>query len=440
MATIAQQPNKNNVAYGYNVWVLSGLGAADRYVLRVKIGGNVVATFKQPANPSGEGFFDVSKVLQSYLEPYFAEETVHAVDTDNAHLTYQVDYGSETGNTVTIDGTSATKFVINAYDNWRNVNADLSDFIPAPTSELCESNSNINAVYNRGYNFLTNYPEAEYTVRSDEYKTLSFYNRIENFNDGTNWGPNEAPFFVRITGGANDVVYALSDANGSSVRTDCTDFTCTFDDDNIIATIGIGPANIATLMSAPYDDYRVRIYSYNHCMTTTISDCTDYSEIINDGYLGDVIYSANFKIDDSCSKFEPITVSFLNQYGVKDFYTFDRRNTRRVNTNRQNYDKTLGSWSDTSFAIRPYDRGRTTFSSAIETVMTLQTNWLTDATSEWLQELYTSPSVLIYVDGQWEPVTITTQTYEEKTEARNNILYQHEIQVRYSNNKKVQRG
>lgn len=439
MATLAQQPNKNNSAYVPNVWVLAGLGAADRYVLRVKIGGTVVATFKQPANPSGEGFFDVQRVLQSYLEPYFDENVIKATDTRNAHLSYQVDYGTETGQTVTIDGTSAEKYVINAYDNWRVVNSDLSAFIPAPTGILCETNSNTNARYASEFNFLTNYPEASYTVRSDEFKTLSFYNRIENFNDGTNWGPNAAPFFVRITGGANDVVYALSNASGSSVRTDCTDMTTTFTDDNIIATIGVGPANIASLMTQPYDDYRVRIYSYNYCSTTTISDCNDAGEIISDGYLGDVIFSADFVIDDTCEKFDPVTVSFINQYGVKDYFTFTKRNTKRVTTQRNEYTRPIGSWSNTSFTIDPHERGRTVFSSSADTEMTLSTDWMSDATSEWLRELYISPSVMIYTDGEWEPVVITTQTYEEKTYAREQ-LFQHEITVKFANNQKVQRG
>lgn len=435
MATIAQQPNKNNSAYVPNVWVLAGLGAADRYVLRVKIGGSVVATIKQPANPSGEGMFDVQRVLQSYMEPYFDENVIKATDTRKAHLTYQIDYGSETGNVTTIDGTSAQKFVINAYDNWRVVNSDLSDFIPEPGTLLCESNSNTNARYTSEYSFLTNYPEAQYKVRSNEYKTLSFYNRIGNFNDGTNWGPNEAPFFVRITGGSNDVIYALSDASGSTVRNSCTDMTCDFDDDNIIATIGVGPANIATLMTQPYTDYRVRIYSYDYCQTGTIADCANPGTT----HLGDVIYSADFVVEDTCEKFDPVTVSFINQYGVKDYFTFTKRNTKRVTTTRNEYTRPLGSWSNTSFTIDPHERGRTVFSSMADSEMTLSTDWMSDATSEWLRELYMSPSVMIYTDGEWEPVTIVTQTYEEKTYAREQ-LFQHEITVKFANNQKVQRG
>lgn len=433
-ATIAQQPNKNNVAYVPNVWTLSGIGSADRYVLTITINGSDVATFKQPANPAGVAHFDISKVLQSYLQPYFDETIVKVVGTRDAHLTYQVTYGTETGNVVTLDGTSAQKFVINAYDTWRVLNSDLSAFIPQPGPQLCETNSNTNARYASEYSFLTNYPKDTYYVRSDEFRTLSFYNRIENFNDGTMWGPNAAPFFVRITGGNNDVVYTID-----NVRTDCTDMSVTFTDDDIIATIGVGPKNIESLMTQPYTDYQIRIYSYNYCINTTISDCGDTGEILSDGYLGDIIYSADFIVQDDCTPFDPINVSFLNQYGVKDYYTFDRRNTHTEEVARNNYNKALGSWSSTSFTIDPHGRGKTTFSSEVTTRMTLQTNWMDDATSKWIEELYTSPSIMVYVEGEWEPCVIVSNTYEQKTYARNR-MFQHEITIEFSNNKKVQRG
>ena len=144
-------------------------------------------------------------------------------------------------------------------------------------------------------------------------------------------------------------------------------------------------------------------------------------------------------IDDSCSPFEPIRLSFLNQYGVKDYYTFDRRNTYSVQTDRTNYQQVLGSWSSSSFTIDQTGRGRRTFSSAISEAMVLSTNWMTDQVSEWLQELYTSPNVMIYKGGQWEPCVIKSTQYEEKTNSRNR-MFQHTIEVEYSNNKKVQRG
>ena len=437
MATIAQQPNQINGAYVPNVWVLDGLQATeDRYVLEVQIGGSTVATIKQPANPEGVGIFDVSKVLQSYLEPYFVELTTKATNTLNAHQTYQIRYGTETGNTVTIDGTSAQKFVLNSYDNWRTLNQDLSAFTPAPTDVLCETNSNINAVYARPFEFLTNWPESTYKVRSNEYKTLSFLTR--NIVEGPNWGPNAAPFFVKFSNESNEYIYTLSTPNGTDLRSNCNDMSVTFNDDNSVVTIGAGPANIDGFFNV-YTGYTVEVYSYDYCLTTSILDCGDVGEIIQDGYPGDVIFTATFEVDDTCERFDPVTVSFVNQYGVKDYYDFRKRNTSTTNITRTDYNKTLGTWSADTFSIDQHGRGKTTFSSEATTQVTLSTDWMEDSVSQWLQELYMSPSVQLYINGQWEPCTIVTSSYEEKTYARD-FLFQHQITVQYANNQKIQRG
>jgi hypothetical protein len=155
--------------------------------------------------------------------------------------------------------------------------------------------------------------------------------------------------------------------------------------------------------------------------------------------MGDLMYSATFDIVDACTPFDPITVSFLNQYGVKDYYTFDRRNTRTTDTDRNNYNKTLGSWSDATFSIDQTGRGKTVFSSFATTRMQLQTNWMDDDTSKWLEELFVSPSVMIYVDGQWEPCVITSKQYNQKTYSRDR-MFQYDIEVEFANNKKIQRG
>ena len=72
-------------------------------------------------------------------------------------------------------------------------------------------------------------------------------------------------------------------------------------------------------------------------------------------------------------------------------------------------------------------------------MVTMQSDWMSDAVSEWLQELYQSTNVNIYIDGVWEPCTILTSTYTQKTYARNQ-LFQHDVQVEFANNQKLQRG
>ena len=448
MVTITQEPNKNNSAYVPNVWILNSIGVADRYVLRVLIDNVPVATFKQPRNAANVGIFDIQKVLQSYLQPTFIETTPKVADTPFAHLTYRIEYGSETGNSTTIDGISDLKYVINMYDNWDVVNSDLENYIPKMIAGSCETAVDFVAAYPmKGlYKFLTNFPE-QYDVLEDEYKTLSFYSRIENWNDGNNWGPNEAMHWVTIKF-YNDAlfvaetVYAISAANGSSIRGNCNDLVVNSTDSNIITTVGVGPQNLkdANLwIGGNYNRYVVTIHTKDSCKVGSIGDCEDVGEILDDGWVQWGIYEAAFNLKDDCPTFEPITVSFLNQFGVKDYYTFDKRNTRTTNTQRNSYTKTLGTCNDTTFTIDAHGRGKTTFASTAQTEMTLQTDWMSDEVSKWLQELFQSPSTQIYTEGTWIPCNITTATYEQKTNSRNK-LFQHEITVEFSNNQKIQRG
>lgn len=457
--TITQQPNKWNLAYVPNVYVLDGLVTEDFYILRVLVDGIAVSTQIQAANPTGVGIFDISKVLQAYLKSQSVEDTLGFAPTPTELLTYQIQYGSITANEALYDGITATKHVINGYDNYDVLNWDYTDYIPQPTAFTCISEFpppyNTNAVYSRQYDFLTNWPTtyngvSTYKVRSDEHRTLSFFNIIANYDDGSMWGPNESPFFVKINyyNAAGSLletdIRTITSTLGLGDRVDCNDNTSSIDsDDEWIGTIGIGPWNIQNgpftwTYPAQTAYYTVQLYSKNYCVEPSfIDDCVDLATL--EDYLGYVIYEARFEIEDPCTPFEPINVSFMNQYGVRDYYTFDRRNQKNTNTARNNYSRPLGSWSDAQFTISNTDRANTTFSSEITTSMNLSTYWMTDEESKWLEELFVSPSVQIFHNGVWRPVVITTQSYDEKTFNRNR-MFQHEITVEFANNKKVQRG
>lgn len=454
MANIAQKPNTWNLAYLPNVWTLGNLGSADRFVLIVVINGQEIATFKQPQNPAGVAHFDISRVLQSYLGTAYVENTFQLAETPGAALSYQVKFGSETNGNVLIDGTEPEQYVLNGYDNWRVLNWDYVDYIPYANVDIRCEFFQTNALFTRTYEYLTNWPTTDadglklFKVRSDEYRTLSFFNRYYNFNDGTLWGPNEGPFFVEYAyytaNGAllaKDII-TIDSLSGMPVRTDCADLNShAYTDPQIIATVGVGPQNIkdsSTYWTNAAKTYTVKVYSYNNCWSIDpISDCGDTSLL--EEYKGDLIYGARFEINDACSPFEPINVSFMNRFGVKDYYTFDRRNTYTTAIERSTYSKMLGSWSQSDFNIDPTGRGRTAFNTNGTTVMQLSTNWMTDAESQWLEELYMSPSVMIYLNGVWEPVVVTSNAYEQKSYSRDK-MFQHTIEVQFANDKQSQRG
>lgn len=459
MVTITQQPDRWNLANIPNVFVLDGLGSADQYVLQVTIDGQPVSTYIQAQNPEGVAMFDIQKVLQSYLRNVNTETTIGFAPTPGALVSYQVRYGSITDNIIGFDGTTATFFALNGYDSYDVINWDSTDYIPDPIAVECISELPppvpVNAIYSRKYEWLTNWPTTQagmktFKVRRDEYRSLSFFNIVKDFDQGQMWGANESPFFVKINyyNSAGSLlesdIRTITSVLGLGNRTDCNDNTSALSDiEDYVGTMGVGPWNIEM---GPFTwtypnqtkSYTIQLYSKNVCFQPyTIDDCDDLASL--EDYLGFVIYEARFEIEDACTPFEPINVSFMNQYGIRDYYTFDRRNEQRTNTTRNNYTKVLGSWSDTSFTISNTDRGNIVFSSDISTAMQLSTYWMSDEESKWMEELFTSPSVAIFQDGKWTPVVITSAEYQQKTFSRDR-MFQHFITVEFANKKKVQRG
>lgn len=442
-AVLQQQPEEWNVAYTPLVYVISGLGSADKYIIYVEVNGSVVATLRQPENPAGVGIFDVSTIVKSYLQPNFVEETGKVAPSNGEVCTFRVKYGLETAGVPVFTGFSALRYAINGYDNWRVLNWDETPFRSGVTEFECESPGYDGLVDQK--RFLTNYPN-DYTIRHGEYHTLSFFNELQNYTLALG---NTQPYFVDIKhyNAAGSIVatynYAISDVTGLGPRTDCNDIgPYGYSINQTIGHLGAGTANLAAegLLHPASVRYTITLYSMNLCyygLNGPISDCDDTGELVE--FYGQVMYQATFNIEDACTAFEPIRVSFLNQYGMRDYYTFDRRNTYMVTTNRGNYKQVNGSWSSASFEIDPIGRGTRTFNSEITEQMDLSTNWMDDATSKWMQELFTSPHVLIYKDGQWEPCVIVSKTYDERTKARQK-MYRYDLTVEYSNSKTVQRG
>lgn len=480
------KPTRYNLVVAPNVWTLASISAAeDAYilqVLKVDDGGSVVATIQQPANPAGVAHFDVSKILQSQMGISFVEETEKLTNTIGETFKYQIRFGSITDNVPSYDGTSQEYYAYNGYLPWRHKDWISTRFIPDPTPEscLCETPpcfENVSYVgpQRSSYDYLHNYPSNAIPVRSSVWHTLSFFNRVKEWDDGTQWGNNEQPWAVRVKYFDVDSnliqtgIYVISDATGLGPRTTYTDTTPgPYHSDDWIGTIGAGPENLKAAGLWPQaspaiwnqvvqvwgnfaviwnlattvayvDSYTVEIMSADMCYWQDNGAPAGTGANQLEPYLGDTIYIQEFQVADPCTGYDPVTVSFVNQYGVKDYFTFDRRNTYNQGISRNNYKQVLGTWSAATFTIDPHGRGSRTFSSEIETNMTMSSYWMGDEESAWLEELFTSPHVQVYYEGVWEPAVITSNSYEQKTNVRNG-LFQHTLQVQFANNKRVQRG
>lgn len=479
---ISQTPTRYNLAVSPNVWTLEDITSnEDAYVLQVQTYTEstgtftTIATIQQPANPAGVAHFDVSKILQAQLDIAFVEETEQVSETASTIVAYRVRGGSTTNDVITYDDTSTVFYAVNGYLPWREMNWASSKFVTNPLAVLCEGiNQYIDADYPGRYEYLTNAPDV-ISVRSSTWHTLSFFNRIGNYDNGTQWNNSEQPYAIRIKMYDIDdtliqtTIYEIAETTGLGPRPQFdSNSAYVWNNNKWIGTVGVGPQNLIeagywvqstpakwnlvtqvwgnysqiwnlAVTSAVVDHYTVEVCSINMCYWDANGAPADNAALTLEPYLGDVIYTRQFQVADPCTGYDPITVSFVNQYGVKDYYTFDRRNTWTQSIQRNNYDQVLGSWSATTFEIDPHGRGTRTFSTKIMTNMTMSSYWMDDDESKWLEELFTSPHIQVYYDGVWEPAVITSNKYEQKTAARNG-LFQHTLTVQFANNKRVQRG
>lgn len=96
-----------------------------------------------------------------------------------------------------------------------------------------------------------------------------------------------------------------------------------------------------------------------------------------------------YQIDRRPSRYKPLRFRWLNRLGGYDSYSFNLAKNRTTTINRTEYDALL----KTNYAIG--NRGRTITSVTAKDRINANSNWLTEAESNWLEELYTSSSTFV---------------------------------------------
>jgi hypothetical protein len=83
-------------------------------------------------------------------------------------------------------------------------------------------------------------------------------------------------------------------------------------------------------------------------------------------------------------------------------------------------------------------RGLNQYETILDDTITINSDWITEDESIWLEQLVTSPDVYIYDGSNLVAVNITNANYETKYEASQQ-LFNLVISFTYSQNRKRQR-
>jgi hypothetical protein len=146
--------------------------------------------------------------------------------------------------------------------------------------------------------------------------------------------------------------------------------------------------------------------------------------------------------------YEPIRLAWLNQWGAWDYYTFTKKSSRALSTKTSTYTQLGGTWNEKVFRLDGFRGGKKAFRVNATEKIKMNTDFVSEADSEWFEELINSPEVYLLEGFQTDPtfsmlntyvtpVRLTTSSYTRKTIA-NDRLMQYTFEIEKSNTLRTQ--
>ena len=162
--------------------------------------------------------------------------------------------------------------------------------------------------------------------------------------------------------------------------------------------------------------------------------------VLNDaGQLMSSIYTVNLNCPTS-KGYEPIRLTWLNQWGTWDYYTFNMKSSKTISTKGSTYQQLAGSWNESAYRIDSFKGGKKAFRVNATEKISMNTDFVSESESEWFEELINSPEVYILEGFQTDknnsalnqyvtPVRLTTSSYTKKTIANDKVMqYTFEVE------------
>ena len=410
----------------------------------------IVGTFKTTPNNTGAGMYDFRPILESFVSPdnlaalgsEYKGAATTAIKTHPLHL---VDKYSLNDNVVrylkirfTIEGsTTATATVAQVGAEYDSVQYTLingylkyTDVINRDTDGNFGFNTEIFQLGGgaTGNQLLTNAPTTQYANIND-YGTLSFmttpkagyvanttldYFKIKLYDDSGS-----------LLG--TDIIIDNVDANGGNTTWDS-------DTKNQLLHLGCFPANLKNWSSI------------------FLANTTNLSYYLVEAFnISDLSISDRYTIYINCPTlkgYEPIRLTWLNQWGVWDYYTFKMKSTKSISTKGSTYQQLEGTWNESIYLPNGYKGGKKAFRVNATEKIVMNTDFVNESESEWFEELINSPEVYILEGFQVDatlaspntyvtPARLTTSSYTRKTVA-NDKLMQYTFEVEKSKTLRTQ--
>jgi hypothetical protein len=145
----------------------------------------------------------------------------------------------------------------------------------------------------------------------------------------------------------------------------------------------------------------------------------------------------------SCGKFDPMRLAYLNKYGVYDFFNFDLVSKTTFDVEKKGYERNYSGSIYEADGIRVKNINPIYYTKETQKWKIIS-DYLTDSQAEILRELYSSPLVYMnlvndnYISPSWIPAKPTATSYEVKKTAVDKVFnIELELEFQLINNRQV---
>jgi len=147
--------------------------------------------------------------------------------------------------------------------------------------------------------------------------------------------------------------------------------------------------------------------------------------------------------------YESIRLTWLNQWGAWDYYTFTKKSTRTISAKGSTYTQLGGTWGGSNYRALSYSGGKKPFRVNATEKITMNTGFVTENDNIMFEELMNSPEVYLLKGYQnitettsarntyVQPVRITSSRFTTKTIA-NDRLMQYTFEIEKSKTERTQ--
>tara|TARA_R110002020_G_scaffold61607_4_gene165612 strand:+ start:584 stop:2044 length:1461 start_codon:yes stop_codon:yes gene_type:complete len=460
--------NNTIVANNYNVKFTAQVYVAQD-VSDLSLSSSLVATLKVTPNNAGVGIFSLNPILESYVSPQHQgtnfDNVIYSTykgtsySDDNPHPIHLIDkYSNNRNNTRYFSisfnieyFTSATSTTPVSFakpirsEQYLIFNGvlDYDDVLQSTDGNFGYNLNKDKLVLNDSYGelgkFLSNAPIIQ-DARLTDYGTLSFLNFLNVSTNGFQVGTDSAT--INMVSYILIFLYNSSGVQlGTAIQVDSTIANGGYNNNNDFSQtrlmyFGGFPANLDG-WSTDWDTHKANVSYY------TIQAFDDADEDISQ------LYRINI-ITDACKGFEAIRLTWLNQYGTWDYYTFKKKSIKSLQTNRTSYTQLGGTWNEKKFKMYGYKGGKKNFRVNTKQLITVNTDFVNESEAVWFENLINSTDVYMLngydssasdtnfgiTNKYVEPITVTTSSYTRKTKA-NDKLIQYTFQIEKTHNKRT---